>query len=276
VAQGVGSRAVAGLRLVRQGAAAIASCMCRVSDTHLFLGSRYRALPGPRLRRDWGSPPPHLHRDWARPTAPCHICTGTGLTASTSAPGLGSLRHICIGNGLTAATSAPGLGSPLATSAPGLGSPLATSAPGLGSRRCSDSQLIEYSPTPAAATPAEAPAAVAAGNLAVAVKREATLAEGSHVHIKPEPADGGTDCAIKRENPAVPAAAADEDEDEDDDALFLFGKPTAAASAPAAAAAAAAGPSAEGLGRAALGVSKCAPPSPTTSAPGPAPHLRRD
>ncbi len=124
------------------------------------------------------------------------------------------------------------------------------------------------------------------------MKREAT-AEGSHVHIKPEPADGGTDCAVKRENPAVPAAAAAaDDEDEDDDALFLFGKPTAAASAPAAAAAAAAGPSAEGLGRAALGVAKCAPPSPAphlrrdrphifagtghTSAPGPVPHLRRD
>ncbi len=104
------------------------------------------------------------------------------------------------------------------------------------------------------------------------MKREATIAEGSHVHIKPEPADGGTDCAIKRENPAVPAA----DDDEDDDALFLFGKPTAAASAPAAAAAAAAGPSAEGSGRAALGVSKCAPPSPATSARGFAPHLRRD
>ena len=35
-----------------------------------------------------GSPLPHLHRDWARP---CHICTGTGLTAATSSPGLGGL-----------------------------------------------------------------------------------------------------------------------------------------------------------------------------------------
>jgi hypothetical protein len=33
-----------------------------------------------------GSPLPHLHRDWAHP---CHICTGTGLTPATSAPGLG-------------------------------------------------------------------------------------------------------------------------------------------------------------------------------------------
>jgi hypothetical protein len=31
-----------------------------------------------------GSPLPHLHRDWARP---CHICTRTGLTPATSAPG---------------------------------------------------------------------------------------------------------------------------------------------------------------------------------------------
>ncbi len=64
---------------------------------------------------------PHLDRDWARP---CHICARTGLTPSTSAPGLGSPRphlhrdwahpvHICAGTGLTAATSAPGLGSPL-------------------------------------------------------------------------------------------------------------------------------------------------------------------
>jgi hypothetical protein len=34
-----------------------------------------------------GSPLPHLHRDWAHPFP---ICTGTGLTPSTSAPGLGS------------------------------------------------------------------------------------------------------------------------------------------------------------------------------------------
>ena len=33
-----------------------------------------------------GSPRPHLRRDWAHP---CHICTGTGLTPATSAPGLG-------------------------------------------------------------------------------------------------------------------------------------------------------------------------------------------
>ena len=55
---------------------------------------------------------------------PCHICTGTALTAATSAPGLRSpLPHlhrdcadcclICTATGLTAATSAPPLGSPL-------------------------------------------------------------------------------------------------------------------------------------------------------------------
>jgi hypothetical protein len=88
---------------------------------------------------------------------PCpHLYTGTGLTAATSAPGLGSplppLRwdwahpcHLCAGTGLAPATSALGLGSPLpplrrdwahpchlcartgltpATSALGLGSPL--------------------------------------------------------------------------------------------------------------------------------------------------------
>jgi hypothetical protein len=47
-----------------------------------------------------GSPLPHLHWDWAHI---CHICTGTGLTAA----------HICTETGLTSATSAPGLGSPL-------------------------------------------------------------------------------------------------------------------------------------------------------------------
>ncbi len=35
---------------------------------------------------------PHLRRDWAHPS---HICAGTGLTPSTSAPGLGSpLPHL--------------------------------------------------------------------------------------------------------------------------------------------------------------------------------------
>jgi hypothetical protein len=33
-------------------------------------------------------PPPHLHGDWAHRR---HICTGTGPTAATSAPGLGAL-----------------------------------------------------------------------------------------------------------------------------------------------------------------------------------------
>ncbi len=79
---------------------------------------------------------PHLHRDWAHPAHICTpltctgtrlalacICTGTGLTPSISASGLGSPSphlhrdwahpaHICIGTGLTQPTSAPGLGSP--------------------------------------------------------------------------------------------------------------------------------------------------------------------
>jgi hypothetical protein len=35
--------------------------------------------------RGLGSPLPHLRRDWAHP---CQICSGTGLTPATSAPGL--------------------------------------------------------------------------------------------------------------------------------------------------------------------------------------------
>ncbi len=60
------------------------------------------------------SPLPHLHRDRADPS---HICTGTGLTSSTSTPGLGSPlpylhfdwahpAQICTGTG----PSAPGMG----------------------------------------------------------------------------------------------------------------------------------------------------------------------
>ena len=49
-----------------------------------------------------------------------HICTGTGPSPATSAPGLGPCCHIFTGTGLAAAASAPGLGSSLATSAPGL------------------------------------------------------------------------------------------------------------------------------------------------------------
>ena len=56
-------------------------------------------------------------RSEARESSPCHICTGTGLTAATSAPRLGPplprLRrdwahpsHVCSVTGLTAATSA--------------------------------------------------------------------------------------------------------------------------------------------------------------------------
>ena len=44
------------------------------------------APPGPHLHRDGCRRLPHLHRDWAHC---CHICTVTGLTPPTSAPGLG-------------------------------------------------------------------------------------------------------------------------------------------------------------------------------------------
>jgi hypothetical protein len=40
--------------------------------------------PLPHSAPGLGSPLPHLHRDFAHR---CHICTGTGLTAATSAPG---------------------------------------------------------------------------------------------------------------------------------------------------------------------------------------------
>jgi hypothetical protein len=73
----------------------------------------------------------HRRMRWAHPG---HICTGTALTAATSAPAMGSPLphlhrdcahgcHICAGNGLAAATSAPGLGLAAAASAPGLASP---------------------------------------------------------------------------------------------------------------------------------------------------------
>ena len=46
------------------------------------------ATASPGLR----SPPPHMHRDWAQR---CHVCTGTGFAAATSALGLGSpLPHL--------------------------------------------------------------------------------------------------------------------------------------------------------------------------------------
>jgi hypothetical protein len=55
-------------------------------------GSAFGLGLTPHLHRDWGSPLPHPHRDWAHAY---HICTGTGLTPTTSAPGLGSpLPHL--------------------------------------------------------------------------------------------------------------------------------------------------------------------------------------
>jgi hypothetical protein len=91
-------------------------------------GRRFRVgvVRGGRQRQDR----PARDSTWAHPV---HICTGTGLTPSASAPRPGS----------PPATSASGphlrrdWAHP-ATSAPGLGSPLPTSAPGLatGSSRC--------------------------------------------------------------------------------------------------------------------------------------------
>ena len=42
-------------------------------------------------RRHNPSARPHLRRDWAHL---CHICTGTGASAATSAPGLGSTEGV--------------------------------------------------------------------------------------------------------------------------------------------------------------------------------------
>ena len=83
---------------------------CHSSST-MYLHQRRTGLTAATSAPGLGPPLPHLHRDWAHP---CHICTATGLTPATSAPGLE----------LAAATSAPGLGSPLAHLAPGSGRPL--------------------------------------------------------------------------------------------------------------------------------------------------------
>ena len=98
---------------------------------------RRRPAPGP------GSPHPHLRRDRAHPA---HICTGTGLTLPTSAPGPGSPPcHVCTRTGHTPPTSAPGPGPPRphlrrdqtrpAHICTGTGPSPSTSAPGLGSPR---------------------------------------------------------------------------------------------------------------------------------------------
>ena len=98
-------------------------------DAHLMKMSYLSPLP--HLHRDWAHLMQQLHRDWALTS--CHISTGAGLAAATSASGLGASpphlhrdwaypRHICTerdwarrchiftGTGLAAATSAPGLG----------------------------------------------------------------------------------------------------------------------------------------------------------------------
>ena len=65
-------------------------------------------FPLPHLHRDWGSQLQRLRRDWA---SLCHICTGTGLSSATSAPGRCSPRsqmapcpHAC----WSATTGVPG------------------------------------------------------------------------------------------------------------------------------------------------------------------------
>ena len=117
-----------------------------------FRAASAKRFPSGKRKKGISASASHLHQDWAHR---CHICIGTGLTAATSASGLGSPLphlhgdwphrcHICTGTGLTTATSTPGLRSPLphrhrdwarpshicsrtgptaATSAPGLGSP---------------------------------------------------------------------------------------------------------------------------------------------------------
>jgi hypothetical protein len=53
------------------------------------LRANNEAIRCAHLRRDCPRRQPHLRRDWTRPF---HTCDGTGLTAATSAPGLGCPR----------------------------------------------------------------------------------------------------------------------------------------------------------------------------------------
>ncbi len=59
---------------------------------HIWTGTGSAATSGPRWSRAPARPLPHLFRDSAHP---CHICTGTGLTPPTSAPGLGRTPPTC-------------------------------------------------------------------------------------------------------------------------------------------------------------------------------------
>ena len=107
-------------------------------DAHLMKMSYLSPLP--HLHRDWAHLMQQLHRDWALTS--CHISTGAGLAAATSAPGLGASPphlhqdwayprhicterdwarrcHICTGTGPNPAASAPkGTGPTPAASAP--------------------------------------------------------------------------------------------------------------------------------------------------------------
>jgi hypothetical protein len=92
---------------------------CRPARPHEH---KHLSKTGPSKSVEWAHPChicidccPHLHGHWPRP----------GASARALGSHLQHLRwdrahHICTGTGLTAATSAPRLGSPLLTSAPGL------------------------------------------------------------------------------------------------------------------------------------------------------------
>ena len=85
------------------------SCALKVypdAPFYVHLAAKHGALGKRALVRATCAPRPlvpHLHQDWARP---CHICACTSHRC-----------HVCTGTGLTPATSAPGQGSPSPTSA---------------------------------------------------------------------------------------------------------------------------------------------------------------
>ncbi len=87
----------------------------RSARAHLRVHVLYREDQLARIKHNLRATRPLWSHIW-NGAHRCHICTGTGLTAATSAPGLGSSLphlhrdwahrcHICTGTGLTAATS---------------------------------------------------------------------------------------------------------------------------------------------------------------------------
>ena len=87
-------------------------CVClggsRACDRHAAPGVPPHTHAGNRPRcgsRATAPGLPHLHQDWAHA---CHICTRTGLTPATSAPGLGSpLPHLHRDRGLSMSRASP-------------------------------------------------------------------------------------------------------------------------------------------------------------------------